>query len=95
MGFRGVGGEICDGDAWRGEDMDLMMFLREDCGDLAGGEAGCVCEEDLHFWVMLVSIHVGFCLRMLEFRASHGEGEIYGETCVSNITSEPPLMRNA
>lgn len=39
MGFLGVTGEVCDGDTWRGQDVDFMMFLREDCGDLAGSKA--------------------------------------------------------
>jgi hypothetical protein len=29
--------------------VDLVALLGEDRGDLTGGQAACVCEEDLHF----------------------------------------------
>ena len=49
MGFGGVRGEGCDGEeAGWGEDVDLVVLLQEDSGDLAGGQAACVGEEDLH-----------------------------------------------
>ena len=48
--FSGVGGEGCEEEeAGWGEDVDLVVLLGEDRGDLARGQAACVCEEDLHF----------------------------------------------
>jgi len=48
--FSGVGGEGCEKEeAGWGENVDLVVLLGEDPGDLTGGQAACVCEEDLHF----------------------------------------------
>ena len=44
-----MGGESCDSEARRGEHVNLVMLFGEDIGDLAGGEACCIREEDLHF----------------------------------------------
>lgn len=47
--FGGVRGWPCEEAAgWR-EDVDFMVFAGEYGGELAGGKARCVGQEDLHF----------------------------------------------